>query len=50
MSVNTGPEETTQLLRLGWLELPAPAEATVDVWSLGQYGGGLFAGARRDGR
>lgn len=40
--VKTGPEETTHLRRLGWVELPAPVEATVDVWWLGQYGGGLF--------
>ena len=42
LSVNTGPEETTHLRRLGWVELPMPSETTVDVWWLGQYGGGLF--------
>jgi uncharacterized protein len=42
LSVKTGPEETTHLRRLGWVELPAPVAATVDVWWLGQYGGGLF--------
>jgi uncharacterized protein len=49
LSVNTGPEETTHLRRLGWVELPAPIETTVDVWWLGQYGGGLFL-PLRDGR
>ena len=29
LSVSTGPEETTHLRRLGWVELPAPVEATV---------------------
>jgi uncharacterized protein (DUF1684 family) len=42
LTVTTAPGETTRLRRLGWVELPAPLEATVDVWWLAQYGGGLF--------
>lgn len=42
LSVKTSPEETTHLRQLGWVELPAPVEATIDVWWFDQYGGGLF--------
>lgn len=42
MSVPTGGEDVTELRRIGHLELPAPLNATVDVWWLEQYAGGLF--------
>jgi len=32
----------TELRRIGHLELPAPLAATLDVWWLDQYAGGLF--------
>jgi uncharacterized protein len=48
LTVNTGPEETTQLRRLGWVELPAPVEATVVARSVRRRI--VFAAARRDGR
>ncbi len=40
--VPTGGDETTRLRLIGHVELPAPLKATVDVWWLQQYGGGLF--------
>jgi uncharacterized protein len=38
----TDNEGVTKLRRIGHVELPAPFSATVDVWWLIQYGGGLF--------
>ena len=38
----TGPGESTTLRRAGRVELPRPVDASVDVWWLEQYGGGLF--------
>jgi uncharacterized protein len=40
--VPTGGDGTTRLRRLGHVELPEPLSATIDVWWLQQYGGGLF--------
>lgn len=40
--IPTGGEEMTTLRRLGCVELPTPVHATVDVWWLEQYGGGVF--------
>jgi uncharacterized protein (DUF1684 family) len=42
ISMPTGPDETTALQLVGSVELPAPLEATVAVWRLAQYAGGLF--------
>ena len=42
LSVPTGGDGVTELRRVGYLELPAPLAATVDVWWLEQYAGGLF--------
>lgn len=42
LDIRTGAEESTTLRRIGSIELPAPIEATIDVWWLAQYGGGLF--------
>lgn len=46
LALTTGAEETTNLRRIGSIELPAPIGATVDVWWLAQYGGGLFVPLR----
>lgn len=40
--VQTAPGENTRLRRVGDLALPAPIKATIAVWWLEQYGGGLF--------
>lgn len=42
LSVPTGGDGVTELRRIGHLELPAPLAATLDVWWLDQYAGGLF--------
>jgi uncharacterized protein len=38
----TGAMERTDLRSVGSIQLPAPLSATVEVWWLEQYGGGLF--------
>ncbi|HEY3612119.1 MAG TPA: DUF1684 domain-containing protein [Gaiellales bacterium] len=38
----TGSDETTRLQLVGHIELPDPIAATVAVWRLAQYAGGLF--------
>ena len=40
--VETGRGVTTTLRRIGELELPAPLDATVALWWLEEYSGGLF--------
>jgi hypothetical protein len=42
VTVQTAPGESTRLRRVGDLALPAPINATIAVWWLEQYGGGLF--------
>ena len=42
LSLAAGSDGTTALRLIGRVELPAPLRATVDVWWLEQYGGGLF--------
>jgi uncharacterized protein len=42
LRIATGPTETTELRRIGRIEIPAPIDAQVAVWWLEQYGGGLF--------
>jgi len=42
LSLPTDAEGTTTLRRVGQIDLPAPLHATIDVWWLEQYGGGLF--------
>jgi hypothetical protein len=42
LTIATGSGETTHLRRLGHVELPSPIDASVAVWWLEQYGGGLF--------
>jgi len=41
-SVPTGGEEVTTMRLAGTVALPAPLDASVDVWWLEQYAGGLF--------
>ncbi len=42
LSLRTGQDGTTRLRSLGSIELPPPAGASIDLWWLDQYGGGLF--------
>ena len=42
MAIPTGGDGITELRRVGHVELPAPLDASVDVWWLDQYAGGLF--------
>jgi uncharacterized protein (DUF1684 family) len=42
LALPTDNEGTTELTLAGHVELPDPVAATVDVWSLRQYAGGLF--------
>ena len=42
LTLQTGGCETTALRRLGAVALPEPLHATLDVWWLEQYAGGLF--------
>jgi uncharacterized protein (DUF1684 family) len=46
MSLPTGGDGKTQLRRVGFVELPPPVNATLGVWWLEQYGGGLFVPLR----
>jgi uncharacterized protein len=42
LTIATGTNEHTNLRRLGCVRLPSPVDATIAVWWLEQYGGGLF--------
>jgi uncharacterized protein (DUF1684 family) len=42
ISMATGADGTTSLRRIGRIELPAPIDATLDLWWLSHYAGGLF--------
>jgi uncharacterized protein len=46
LQLQTGGTETTTLRRIGVIELSAPANATVDIWWMEQYAGGLFLPVR----
>jgi uncharacterized protein (DUF1684 family) len=46
LSLDTGADGQTTLVRVGRIELPPPLSATVDLWRLRQYGGGLFLPVR----
>jgi uncharacterized protein len=46
LTLQTGGSETTSLRRLGTLTLPAPLDATLDVWWMEQYAGGVFLPVR----
>lgn len=41
-SVSTGDDGTTSMRLIGRVELPSPVTASIDVWWLQQYAGGLF--------
>jgi uncharacterized protein (DUF1684 family) len=40
--VQAGGDGTISLTRAGWIQLPPPLDAAIDLWWLRQYGGGLF--------
>jgi uncharacterized protein (DUF1684 family) len=42
LSVSTGGDSLAALARIGRVQLPAPVDASVDLWWLDQYGGGMF--------
>jgi len=46
LQLDTGGTERTALRRLGVVTLPAPLQATLDVWWMEQYAGGLFLPVR----
>jgi uncharacterized protein (DUF1684 family) len=46
LALSTDGDHTTQLTRIGFIELPAPLNATLDVWWLEQYAGGVFLPVR----
>ncbi len=46
LTLHTGGTDTTTLRRLGIVVLPAPVDATLDVWWMEQYAGGLFVPLR----
>jgi uncharacterized protein (DUF1684 family) len=46
LTLQTGGAHRTELRRLGQVLLPAPVDATLDVWWMEQYAGGLFVPLR----
>jgi uncharacterized protein len=46
LALPTGGAHTTQLRRIGHVVLPEPLHATLDVWWMEQYAGGLFVPLR----
>jgi len=46
VAIPTDHANTTRLRLIGRVELPAPVDATLDVWSLQQYASGLFVPVR----
>ncbi|MEP7025498.1 MAG: DUF1684 domain-containing protein, partial [Actinomycetota bacterium] len=46
LALPTDGDGFTELRLIGQIELPAPLNASLDVWWLGQYGGGLFLPVR----
>ena len=46
LAVPTDGDGLTRMRRIGRVRLPAPLDATLDVWWLHQYGGGLFLPVR----
>jgi hypothetical protein len=42
IALPTDGDSLTVTVLVGHIDLPAPLDATVDVWWLEQYGGGLF--------
>jgi uncharacterized protein len=46
LEIPTGGDEVTVLRRIGYVALPAPFHAGLDVWWMAHYGGGLFVPLR----
>ncbi|HEY3545850.1 MAG TPA: DUF1684 domain-containing protein [Propionicimonas sp.] len=46
LALPTDGDSMTGMRRIGQVRLPAPFDATLDVWWLHQYGGGLFLPVR----
>jgi uncharacterized protein (DUF1684 family) len=46
LSLATHGDHVTAMTRIGYVELPDPLNATLDVWWLEQYAGGLFLPVR----
>jgi hypothetical protein len=46
LTLQTGGADTTRLRRIGHVVLPEPLDATLDVWWMDQYAGGLFVPLR----
>ena len=46
LTLPSGSDGDTSLRRVGQVRLPAPLDATVDIWWLQQYAGGLFVPLR----
>jgi uncharacterized protein len=46
LEIPTGGDEVTVLKRIGQVDLPAPFDASLGVWWMVQYGGGLFVPLR----
>jgi uncharacterized protein (DUF1684 family) len=46
LTVPTDGDSLTRMQRVGHVRLPAPFDATLDVWWLHQYAGGLFLPVR----
>ncbi len=44
--IPTGGDDVTRMHRIGRVELPTPIAASLDVWWLDQYAGGLFVPLR----
>lgn len=42
LDIATGGDESTSLRRIGRVKLPAPFDASLELWWLAQYAGGLF--------
>ena len=46
LEIPSGDDGVTALTRVGRVTIPAPVDATLDVWWLHQYAGGLFVPVR----
>ncbi len=46
LMLRTGGTDTTQLRRVGMVRIPSPVDASLDVWWMEQYAGGLFVPVR----
>jgi uncharacterized protein (DUF1684 family) len=46
LAMPTSTDGVVRLHRIGRVRLPAPTDATLDVWWLAQYGGGIFVPVR----